>query len=531
MASYRSQVQAFVDGYVAQVEPLWLVQNETWWQASALGDLEASQRLAELEARERLLHADAAAFARLRAWRDDPQAARLPRLLRRQLELIYLAYAAGQQDPATIEPMTRLEQELRDEFNTYRAELEGQRLDDNALETILREERDSSCLRAAWEASKQVGVAVSDRLVALVRLRNQAAAAQGYASEWERRLLTAEIDPRELVALMEQVAAATDEAFARQKAALDHALAARYGVAADDLRPWHYQDRFFQTAPPLYAPPMDARFAERDLVALATRTYDGLGLDTRAILARSDLFPRPGKSQHAFAVFVDRGSDIRVLCNLVPSARWMRTLIHELGHAVYDQGIDQRLPYLLRAAAHALATEGLAMLLEEVVGEPTWLEGVLGLPADEARPLSDGLVRQRHLDDLVMLRWCLTIVQFERALYADPEQDLNGLWWRLVVRYQGLTPPPGRDAPDWASKIHLTISPAYYQNYLLGRLFALQFGDSLRARFGRLSEHRGVGRALQARLFRQGAAAPWQQSVVRATGRSLSSSILALVAA
>lgn len=527
MATYRGQVEAFIEAHTARMQPLWLARNQAWWQASALGDLEASRRVAELEAEERHILADPATYARLRAWRDDPRAASRPRLLRRQLELTTLAFARGQQDPATIEPMTRLEQELRDAFNTYRAELDGQRVDDNTLDAILREERDSERLWAAWQATRQVGGLVADRLRELARLRNQEAVAQGYPSYWERRLATTEIVPRELVLLMDRLAADTDEPFTREKAALDEALAARYRVARDELRPWHYQDRFFQQAPPVYAPPMDGYFAGRDLVALGARTYDGLGLETRTILERSDLYPRPGKSQHAFALFVDRDQDIRVLCNLVPSARWMRTLVHELGHAVYDQGIDRRLPFLLRTAAHAITTEGVAMLLEELVTEEAWLASVLGLPASEARDLSRRLARQRRLDDLVMLRWCLTIVQFERALYANPDQDLNRLWWRLVARYQGLTPPPGWDAPDWAAKIHLSVAPAYYQNYLLGRLFGLQFGRELRRLFGRLSERRAVGQALTRRLFRPGASLPWQEVVMRCTGRPLSTAALA----
>jgi peptidyl-dipeptidase A len=512
-----------VEEYAGWVEPHHLQRNLAWWQASALGDLDASKRLAELDACWLQRHADPETYARLRAWDQDPGAARLPRLVRRQLHLITLAYARSQQDPRSIERTTRLEQELRDTFNTFRASLDGTAVDDNALDQVLRESRSSTDLRAAWEASKQIGTLVADRLLELVRLRNQAAVSQGHASDWEKRLATSEVDPVQLCWLMERVYADTEAAFSAEKSALDRSSAARYGVALAELRPWHFQDRFFQTAPPLYAPAMDRYYEARDLVASGVRTYDGLGLETRSILERSDLFPRPGKSQHAFAVYVDRHDDIRILCNLAPSARWMRTLIHELGHAVYNQGIDQRLPYLLRAAAHAITTEGIAMLLEEVVTERAWLQQVLGLPQVEAKELSDGLSRQRRLDDLVMIRWCLTIVEFERAMYANPDQDLNGLWWRLVARYQGIIPPAGRDQPDWASKIHLATAPVYYQSYLLGRLFALQYGHALRARFGRLSERRAVGKALRSQLFAAGASRDWQEVVARCTGAPLGS--------
>src|SRR6185503_15618378 len=36
--------------------------------------------------------------------------------------------------------------------------------------------------------------------------------------------------------------------------------------------------------------------------------------------------------------------------------------------------------------------------------------------------------------------------------------DLDTLWWELVSRFQGVTPPDGRSAPDWAAKIHIAVS-------------------------------------------------------------------------
>ncbi len=66
------------------------------------------------------------------------------------------------------------------------------------------------------------------------------------------------------------------------------------------------------------------------------------------------------------------------------------------------------------------------------------------------------------------------MLRFEKALYDDPDQDLNALWWDLVEQYQVLSRPEGRNAPDYASKIHIVSAPAYYHNYMMGQLFASQ---------------------------------------------------------
>ena len=76
------------------------------------------------------------------------------------------------------------------------------------------------------------------------------------------------------------------------------------------------------------------------------------------------------------------------------------------------------------------------------------------------------------------------MTHFERGLYADPDADHDTAWWDLVERFQLLTRPDGRHAPDWAAKIHVALAPVYYQNYLLGELVASQLQATLFDRFG-----------------------------------------------
>ena len=45
------------------------------------------------------------------------------------------------------------------------------------------------------------------------------------------------------------------------------------------------------------------------------------------------------------------------------------------------------------------------------------------------------------------------MLRFEKDLYANPEKDLDALWWRLVERYQGIKRPavPFRSAAGSAA--------------------------------------------------------------------------------
>jgi peptidyl-dipeptidase A len=120
------------------------------------------------------------------------------------------------------------------------------------------------------------------------------------------------------------------------------------------------------------------------------------------------------------------------------------------------------------------------------------------------------------------------MAHMERALYDDPGQDLNTLWWDLVERFQLLSRPEGRNAPDWAAKIHFSVAPAYYQNYLLGELTASQLQAHLLELLGggaeaaeRLVEDDAVGRYLNERVYRPGSSMDWRRLIESATGRPL----------
>ena len=100
------------------------------------------------------------------------------------------------------------------------------------------------------------------------------------------------------------------------------------------------------------------------------------------------------------------------------------------------------------------------------------------------------------------------MTNFERSLYADPEADLDARWWELVERYQLVRRPEGREAPDWAAKIHIACAPVYYHNYLYGQIVASQLAATLERECGGLVERPDAGRLLAQRVFAPGPVGP-----------------------
>ena len=513
------EVERLINETLEHFKPLYKSYNEAGWDAATTGTEEANWREKERQAELMRFWADPGRYALAKRLHESGAAA--DPLSARQVKVIYLAAAKAQQDEATIQRLTQLEAEVRQEYYNFRAKVDGKELSDNQLDEILSKGKDSSEVERAWEASKQVGAQVADRVRELARVRNAAARAQGFRDHFLKSLTLDEIDEGMLLSTFEALEAATRAPFASVKAEIDRDRAARFGVAVSDLRPWHYGDRFFQQAPEMGGVDMDALFADKAPTVLATTTYDGLGMEVRDILARSDLYARPGKNQHAFCTNIDHEGDIRTLNNLVPNHRWSETLLHELGHAVYDKYIDQSLPWLLREPPHTLSTEAIAQMMGSLTFDKEWLTGVLGVPAAGAERVAKVAQQRDRAGRLIFTRWCLVMTNFERALYADPESDLDALWWDLVERYQLLRRPEGRKAPDWAAKYHVALAPVYYHNYELGYLAATQFRDRVRKAAGGIVGRKEAGRWLVEKIFRPGAQQDWAAHIITATGEPL----------
>jgi peptidyl-dipeptidase A len=202
----------------------------------------------------------------------------------------------------------------------------------------------------------------------------------------------------------------------------------------------------------------------------------------------------------------------------------MGTMLHEFGHAVYDKYHDPASPFLLRAPAHTLTTEAIAMLNGRMTKDSKWLEKVRGLSRAEAREAGAMAAKALRAEMLIFLRWGMTLARFERELYRDPEQDLNRIWRALTARIQKITPPPDRDQPDWAAKSHLSTAPAYYQNYILGELMASQVLSYIERSVLRAPgyvDRLETGAFLRKAIFEPGARYAWEDMLQRATGEAL----------
>ncbi|MEW6337829.1 MAG: M2 family metallopeptidase [Acidobacteriota bacterium] len=519
--------RTFLREFEQRIAPLERQANLAYWEAATTGSGEAYRRQADAQLKLETAFSDRGTFAFLKSIRES--GAIVEPLEKRQLERLFLAFLGRQIDPAMLAELTARASRIEQRFSTFRARVDGVEVTDNRIEDVLASSRDRSQRKAHWLASRQVGAELAQEVREIAALRNRAAVALGFRDHYALQLALAEQDERWLFGLFDELDRLTRRPYADARERIDAVMAARAGIEADALMPWDYGDRFFQEAPNLSEADVDAPLTGRDLAALASSFFAGIGLDVAPILSRSDLHERPGKNPHAFSTDIDRQGDVRILLNLQPNQRWFDTILHELGHGSYSYHTRRDLPNFLRTDAHLFATEGVAMLLGRLASNAAFYRGA-GLVDDVGAARLAGPMHERtRLQALVFSRWCQVMLRFERELYADPRQDLDAVWWSLVEGYQGLRRPAEAPAGAWASKIHLVTAPVYYHNYELGELFASQLHAAIvRELFPGVPSDsvvyvgdRRVGSFLKERVFAPGASLPWREFVVRATGEEL----------
>ena len=521
------------DAYLAKYKVLVIASETAWWEASTTGADAAFERRKQAQNALVELHSDKSVFAQIKSFREGGQIK--DPVLKRELDVMHRSHLPGQANPALLKKIIDIETDVEQLFNAHRGEVGGKPTSENDIRQILKETKDSKLAEEAWKAYMHVGATVEKLLAEVVELRNRVARELGFKNSFVMKLALQEIDENELLKLFDELDVLTKEPFSALKKEIDAAMAKRFAIPADQLRPWHFGDLFFQEAPAIQEVNLDDLYKDKDLLALAKDYYAGLGTPAEDILARSDLYEKPKKSPHAFATNLNRDDDIRVLCNLKPNLYWADTLIHELGHAVYDKYIGKDVPFILHEPSHSLTTEGFAMMVGAVVKNEDFLAKAVKVPPDQAAKAAQSARKSLRAEKLIFSRWTQVMMRFERGMYDNPKQNLGELWWNLKKQYQGLNPPETVNRADYAAKVHVITHPVYYHSYMMGELFASQLHAYIGTKLLGLADptktsfygRKEVGDFWKEKVFSPGNLYPWNELTQRATGEPLSAKAFA----
>ncbi len=522
----EKELKVFIQKFDSIVQPLAKESSLAYWDASLSGKDEDWNKAEELNIRLTKIFSDKESFATLKKIKESGVID--DELLKRQLDVMYNAYLGNQVDTSLLNEVIKLQTAVEKKYSNFRADVDGKKLSDNEIEEVLKTSTNSVELQKAWEGHKAIGLVVAQDIINLVKKRNEIAKQLGFGNYHEMSLKLSEQDPAEISSLFDELDNLTRDSFAGLKGEIDTFLSKKDNVKPEELMPWHYQNRFFQEAPAIYSVDLDKYYKDQNIEKLTTDYFASIGMDIADMIAKSDLYEKPGKNQHAYCIDIDNLGDVRVLCNIKPNASWMGTMLHEFGHATYDKYIDQQLPYALRNPAHTFTTEAIAMFFGRMSSNADFLVKMKLTDTADAAKVADESFKVLRLEQLTFSRWAQVMYRFEKSLYENPDQDVNKLWWDLVEKYQMIKRPANRNQPDWASKIHIATSPCYYHNYLLGELLASQFNhyvsssllstnNSSQSYFG----NKEVGNYFTEKVFKPGARYNWNQMIEKATGEKL----------
>ena len=518
----------FINQHDSLLIPLYKQVTLASWDAAISGKPEDFKKAEDLNLKYMALYADKDKLKKL----EEIKVSGLitDSLLLRQLDVLYRSFLMAKADTGKLNAMVRMGTLIEQKYGNFRTEVKGKKLSDNDVEEVLRNSKDAKYQKEVWEAQKKIGSVVAGDVINLVKLRNEVAKDLGFKNYHEMSLTLSDQDPKEISRLFDELDSLTKIAFAQVKGEIDDYFVTYYGLKGkEELRPWNYQNRFFQEAPKIYDVDLDKYYMDKNLETLTSDYYDGIGLPADDIMKNSDLYEKPGKNQHAFCTDIDNAGDVRVLCNIKPNSYWMNTMLHEFGHAVYDKNIDTTLPFILRDPAHTFTTEAIAMMFGRFSRNPQWIKDMVGISEEEKMKIAGNCFKTLRLDQLVFSRWAQVMYRFEKGMYQNPDQDLNKFWWDLVEQYQLMKRPEGRNEPDWATKIHIATYPCYYHNYLLGELLASQLyyyivGNVLKSddfKFQSFVGKKEVGTYLNDKIFRPGNKWYWNEMIEKATGEKL----------
>jgi peptidyl-dipeptidase A len=510
----------FLDAFIPKVSSKAKQVNKAFWLLETTGSPDAADLVASLSAESALLFNDLQTYQQLLAWDKDP-AIQDP-VLKRQLNVLIRSFKANAIPEDLLREIAEKEAALSLAYSNFRATLQGKTVSENEILDRLKNEQDPSIRKETWAASKQIGSFLAPKILELVCLRNKAAKSLGYKNYFEMQLDLQEVDEKALFTLLNNLASQSDEIYTKTIQTIQELQAKRFSVSVEELGPWAWSEPFCQEDP-INTAQLDSLVSQTDLSDAGLQFYQRMGIDVEPILKRSDMFERPGKNQHAFCINIDRTSDVRTLNNVKPTIKWLETVFHELGHGVYELGLGQDLPWLLRSPPHMITTEAMALL----AGRRAYLRDSLSKLSTYSSS-QDALIEEAEESlkrrQLIFSRWVLVMTYFEKALYENPDQDLNGLWWSLVAKYQKINPPKEREGKqDWAAKYHIGLAPVYYYSYLLGELFASEIEVAiLKATGSKELETSKAGLFLQEKLFAPGDLLPWAQLTEQVSGHPLS---------
>lgn len=411
-----------------------------------------------------------------------------------------------------LKALRQKENEIAKKFNSYIPKIDDREVTKTEIFKILQTETKPDIRKKAYEAKIKGGDLISEDLVEFVKMRNNFAQNKGYKNYFEYKLKEDyDVDLDFLDKLIEETYSKAQSRISEILKIKQNELKEFFGT--NSLENYHY-GLLLDSNP---EKGVNKILENNDIVAISKSIYKNMGYDIEKLEKEGkitlDLFPRKGKNTHGFCFGVEAGKDSRILANLINNVTSLDTLNHELGHCMYDLGISTTLPFLDRSPSSPAFTEAIAMMMGDIIKTENPLKEII--PSE----LLEKFKSTHKEDEASFVAKSLLIIDFERQLYSNPNQNPSQLWNNLTKKY--LNREVNADN-EWATIPHYLSHPAYYQNYFRANLMKVQIYNYLKSNLGNLTENKNSAEFMNKNIFKCGASVEEYDLIKQLTGKDFS---------
>ncbi len=447
-----------------------------------------------------------------------------------------------------LKALRKKENEIAQKYNSYIPKIDGKEVSKPEIFKIMQTETNPDLRKKAYDAKIKGADLIAEDMIEFVKMRNEYAKNKGYGTYFEYKLKEDyDVDLDFLNKLIDEVYTNASGKIKEILEKKQKELKEFFGV--EKLENYHYGlllnnnpekgvnkilEASSQATPPdekgvnkileasSQATPPDEKginevLINQDIVSISKTMYKNMGYDIDKLEKEGkitlDLFARKGKNTHGFCFGVEAGKDSRILANLINNVTSLDTLNHELGHCVYDLGISTELPFLDRRASSPAVTEAVAMMMGDIIKTENVLDKIV---PDE---LLERFKMTHKEDEASFVAKSLLIIDFEREIYTNPEQNPAELWNNLNKKY--LNRENELDN-EWASIPHYLSHPAYYQNYFRANLMKVQIYNYLKSVLGNITENNKSAEFMDKNIFELGASVEEYDLIKQLTGEEFS---------
>ena len=449
-----------------------------------------------------------------------------------------------------LKALRKKENEIAQKYNSYIPKIDGKEVSKPEIFKIMQTETNPDLRKKAYDAKIKGADLIAEDMIEFVKMRNEYAKNKGYGTYFEYKLKEDyDVDLEFLNKLIDEVYTNASGKIKEILEKKQKELKEFFGV--EKLENYHYGlllnnnpekgvneilEASSQATPPdekgvneileasSQATPPDEKgvnevLINQDIVSISKTMYKNMGYDIEKLEKEGkitlDLFARKGKNTHGFCFGVEAGKDSRILANLINNVTSLDTLNHELGHCVYDLGISTELPFLDRKASSPAVTEAIAMMMGDIIKIENVLDKIV---PDE---LLERFKMTHKEDEASFVAKSLLIIDFEREIYTNPEQNPAELWQNLSKKYLNRE---NEQDNEWASIPHYLSHPAYYQNYFRANLMKVQIYNYLKSVLGNITENNKSAEFMDKNIFRYGASIEEYELIKQLTGSEFSAS-------